>query len=36
VDAIDVVWSDGTEESFPGGPADRVVVLRKGEGKMTR
>jgi hypothetical protein len=33
VDALDVVWPDGTEESFPGGPADRVVVLRKGEGR---
>jgi hypothetical protein len=33
VDAIDVVWPDGTRESFPGGPADRRVELRKGEGK---
>jgi hypothetical protein len=34
VDAIYVVWPDGAEESFPGGPVDRLVVLRKGEGKQ--
>jgi hypothetical protein len=33
VDVIEVVWPDGSEEVFPGGAADRVVVLRKGEGK---
>ena len=33
VDALSVVWPDGTEEVFAGGPADRLVVLRKGEGK---
>jgi hypothetical protein len=33
VDALHVVWPDGTEEAFPGGPVDRVVVLRKGEGQ---
>jgi hypothetical protein len=33
VDAIRVVWPDGTEEVFPGGAADRSLVLRKGEGK---
>jgi hypothetical protein len=33
VDGVNVVWPDGTEESFPGCPADRVVVLRKGEGR---
>ncbi len=32
VDAIEVVWPDGAEETFPGRPADQVVVLRKGEG----
>jgi hypothetical protein len=32
VDAIEVVWPDGSEETFPGGPADRLVELRKGEG----
>jgi len=34
VDAIDVVWPDGTEESFPGGRTDQLIVLRKGEGKI--
>jgi hypothetical protein len=33
VEAVRVVWPDGTEETFPGGPADRQVVLRKGEGR---
>ena len=35
VDAIDVLWPDGSKETFPGGPADRrpEVVLRKGEGR---
>ena len=33
VDAIEVVWPDGTEESFSGCAADQIVVLRKGEGK---
>jgi enediyne biosynthesis protein E4 len=31
-DAIDVTWPDGTRETFPGGPADRAVELRQGEG----
>jgi enediyne biosynthesis protein E4 len=33
VDLIEVVWPDGSEEIFPGMEADRLVVLRKGEGK---
>jgi enediyne biosynthesis protein E4 len=33
VDAVEVLWPDGSAEVFPGGAADRVVVLRKGEGK---
>jgi hypothetical protein len=33
VDAIDVLWPDGTEESFDGRKADQAVVLRKGEGR---
>jgi len=35
VDSIRVRWPDGesAEEIFPGGAADRVVVLRRGEGK---
>ena len=32
VESVRVVWPDGTEEMFPGGPADRYVTLRKGEG----
>ena len=31
-DAIGVVWPDGSEETFPGTPADRLITLRKGEG----
>jgi hypothetical protein len=33
VDAFQVIWPDGSEEVFPGQPADRVVTLRKGEGR---
>jgi hypothetical protein len=33
LDRIHVVWPDGTEEEFPGPAVDRVVVLRKGEGR---
>jgi len=33
VDALRVLWPDGTEETFAGRPADCVVVLRKGEGQ---
>ena len=37
VEAIEVLWPDGTAEAFPGQPVDQMVVLRKGEGKpMTR
>ena len=32
VEAIRVQWPDGTREGFPGVPANRVVVVRKGEG----
>jgi hypothetical protein len=31
-DAIEVRWPDGSRESFPGGPADRCVEVRKGAG----
>jgi enediyne biosynthesis protein E4 len=34
IDAILVTWPDGTTEKFPGGAADRSIVLRKGEGRM--
>ncbi len=35
VDSIQVLWPDGdnTEETFPGGAVDQVMVLRRGEGK---
>jgi hypothetical protein len=33
VDAIEVVWPDGSDESFPGRAADQLIVLTKGEGK---
>jgi hypothetical protein len=33
VEAIEVKWPGGPTEIFPGGPADRHLVLRKGEGK---
>jgi hypothetical protein len=33
VDAIEVVWPDGTQETFGGRAADRVVTLRRGQGK---
>jgi hypothetical protein len=32
VEAIEVFWPDGNREEFPGGPADAVRTLRKGEG----
>lgn len=31
-DSIEVIWPDGIAESFPGGSADRVVELKRGEG----
>jgi hypothetical protein len=31
-DAVSVVWPDGSEERFPGGAADRYLVLHKGAG----
>jgi hypothetical protein len=32
VERIHVAWPDGSAEDFPGGPADRLVVLHKGAG----
>ena len=32
VEAVEVAWPDGSRERFPGGPADRALQLRKGEG----
>ncbi len=34
-DSIEVLWPDGTREAFPGGAADRLLVLRKGEGRAS-
>jgi hypothetical protein len=31
--AIEVIWPDGSRESHPGGPADRLLTLSKGSGK---
>lgn len=33
LDRIEVVWPDGSLEVFPGGPVDRHLTLRKGEGR---
>jgi hypothetical protein len=33
VDGIQVVWPDGSAEEFPGGAVDRLLVLRKSEGR---
>lgn len=33
VDAIQVIWADGTQEDFPGCAVDQYVVLRKGSGR---
>lgn len=32
VDSIEVLWPDGSRNEFPGGRADRLVILRKPEG----
>ncbi|MBI2803708.1 MAG: CRTAC1 family protein [Planctomycetes bacterium] len=32
-DSIRIVWPDGLVETFPGGAADRVITLRRGDGK---
>jgi hypothetical protein len=34
VESIRVAWPDGTTELFPGGPADRLVEVRKGGGRQ--
>lgn len=36
VDSIQVLWPDGSSETFPGGPADRALVLRKGTGTVAQ
>ncbi len=32
IDEVNVLWPDGTSERFPGGSADRAIVVRRGEG----
>lgn len=32
IDRIEVLWPDGAEEVFPGGPYDQLITLRKGNG----
>lgn len=34
VDSIQILWPDGRTETFPGGPADRALVLRQGSGTI--
>ena len=34
-EGVRVRWPDGLDESFPGGPADRAIELRRGEGTPT-
>jgi hypothetical protein len=36
VDLIQVDWPDGTHEVFPGSPADRHLVLKRGTGNPVR
>ncbi len=33
IERIEVTWHDGSRESFPGGAANRVVVVEKGAGR---
>lgn len=33
VEKLDVRWPNGMKETFPGGPANRKLVIRPGEGK---
>ena len=34
IQPIQVLWPDGTEESFPGEPIDQLRLIRKGAGKQ--
>lgn len=34
-DRVDVRWPDGTKESFPGGAADRYLIITKGSGRKS-
>jgi hypothetical protein len=33
IESLEVTWPDGAREVFPGGAVDRLVELRKGEGR---
>jgi hypothetical protein len=33
IDSIEVLWPDGAQEIFPGGPPDRMLTLAKGAGQ---
>ena len=33
VESVEVLWPDGTKEIYTGGAVDRLMVLKKGEGK---
>ncbi|HRY51550.1 MAG TPA: CRTAC1 family protein [Candidatus Paceibacterota bacterium] len=33
IDSLSVIWPDGKEERFPGGAADRHLILQKGMGE---
>jgi hypothetical protein len=33
VDLIEVLWPDGVKETFGGGGVDKLLVLKKGDGK---
>jgi hypothetical protein len=35
VDAIDIIWPDGSKERFAGVQSDRIVTLRKGQGSTS-
>jgi hypothetical protein len=35
IDRVAVTWPDGTREVFPGGAADRRMVVHKGEGRRS-
>ena len=34
VDQVRILWTDGRKEIFDGGPADRRLVLRRGDGRV--
>jgi len=36
VDSIQVLWPEGTQEVFPGGPSNRILTLAKGSGQPAK